>query len=116
MPDGIRLAATIWLPEDADDDPVPAVLHFIPYRRRDFTAAGDSLHHPWLAGHGYAAVRCDLRGNGDSEGLFDDEHSPQELVDGHHVLAWLADQSWCSGATGMMGISGAASTACRWRP
>ena len=105
MPDGVRLAATIWLPDDADDHPVPAVLEFIPYRRRDFTAAGDSLHHPWLAGHGYAAVRCDLRGNGDSEGLFDDEYSPQELDDGYHVLAWLAAQPWCTGATGMMGIS-----------
>ncbi len=105
MPDGVRLAATIWLPDDADDHPVPAVLEFIPYRRRDFTAAGDSLHHPWLAGHGYAAVRCDLRGNGDSEGLFDDEYSPQELDDGYHVLEWLAAQPWCSGATGMMGIS-----------
>ena len=105
MPDGVRLAATIWLPDDAEDHPVPAVLEFIPYRRRDFTAAGDSLHHPWLAGHGYAAVRCDLRGNGDSEGLFDDEYSPQELDDGYHVLAWLAAQPWCTGATGMMGIS-----------
>ena len=105
MPDGVRLAATIWLPEDAEHDPVPAVLEFIPYRRRDFTAAGDALHHPYMAGHGYAAVRCDLRGTGDSEGLFEDEYSRQELDDGFHVLAWLAAQPWCSGTTGMMGIS-----------
>ena len=45
MPDGVRLAATIWLPEDAEHDPVPAVLEFIPYRRRDFTAAGDGCGH-----------------------------------------------------------------------
>ncbi len=105
MPDGVKLAATIWLPEDADDNPVPAVLEFIPYRRRDFTAAGDALHHPYMAGHGYAAVRCDLRGNGDSEGLFDDEYSARELDDGFHVLEWLASQPWCTGNTGMMGIS-----------
>ncbi|SVA50447.1 uncharacterized protein METZ01_LOCUS103301, partial [marine metagenome] len=105
MPDGVNLSATIWLPEDAETNPVPAVLEFIPYRRRDFTAAGDALHHPYIAGQGYAAVRCDIRGNGDSEGLFDDEYSKQELDDGYHVLEWLAKQSWCSGNTGMMGIS-----------
>ena len=103
--DGTKLAATIWLPEDAEKNPVPAVLEFIPYRRRDFTATGDARHHPFIAGHGYAAVRCDLRGNGDSEGLFDDEYSKQELDDGYHVLEWLAKQNWCTGRTGMMGIS-----------
>ena len=90
MPDGVNLSATIWLPEDAETNPVPAVLEFIPYRRRDFTAAGDALHHPYIAGQGFAAVRCDIRGNGDSEGLFDDEYSKQELDDGYHVLEWLA--------------------------
>ena len=105
MPDGTRLAARVWLPADADTRPVPAVLEFIPYRKRDFTAAGDALHHPYLAGHGYAAVRCDLRGNGDSEGLFDDEYSAQELDDGYQVIEWLAKQSWCDGNVGMMGIS-----------
>ena len=105
MPDGVRLAATIWLPEDAEDNPVPAVLEFIPYRRRDFTALGDSHHHPYIAGHGYAAVRCDIRGNGDSEGIFEDEYAARELADGCEVLAWLARQPWCTGTTGMMGIS-----------
>ena len=105
MPDGVKLAATIWLPEDAGTAPVPAVLEFIPYRRRDFTATGDALHHPYIAGQGYAAVRCDLRGNGDSDGLFDDEYSRRELDDACHVLAWLARQPWCTGTTGMMGIS-----------
>ncbi len=104
MPDGVKLAATIWLPEEAGNHPVPAVLEFIPYRRRDFTAMGDG-HHRYMAGHGIGAVRCDTRGNGDSEGLFDDEYSRQELDDGYHVLEWLAKQPWCAGKTGMMGIS-----------
>ena len=34
LPDGLRLAARIWLPETADHHPVPAVLEYIPYRRR----------------------------------------------------------------------------------
>ena len=61
LSDGTRLAAKIWLPDDADRDPVPAVLEFLPYRKRDGTAARDQLLYPYLAGHGYAGVRVDLR-------------------------------------------------------
>ena len=35
MPDGARLAARIWRPVSSDQQPVPAVLEYIPYRRRD---------------------------------------------------------------------------------
>jgi nitrite reductase/ring-hydroxylating ferredoxin subunit len=62
MPDGCRLAARIWLPEDADSDPVPAILEYIPYRKNDGTAIGDSTRHAYFAGHGYASVRVDMRG------------------------------------------------------
>src|SRR5918997_3091863 len=105
MSDGVRLMARIWRPTYSDDEPVPAVLEFIPYRHRDFTARRDSIQHPYLAGHGYAAVRVDLRGSGDSEGVLRDEYLEQELTDAEEVLAWLAAQPWCSGRTGMMGIS-----------
>ncbi|MER6987983.1 CocE/NonD family hydrolase [Saccharopolyspora hirsuta] len=105
MSDGTRLAARIWRPVSSDAEPVPAVLEFIPYRQRDLTARRDHVNHPYLAGHGYACARVDLRGSGDSEGLLVDEYLEQELQDGAEVLAWLADQPWCSGRTGMMGIS-----------
>lgn len=62
MPDGSRLAATIWRP--SRDDRVPAVVEMIPYRRRDGTLARDLDIHPWLAGHGLACVRVDIRGAG----------------------------------------------------
>ena len=52
LSDGCRLAATIWLPADADDNPVPALLEYLPYRRRDFTAIGDSTQHGYYAGQG----------------------------------------------------------------
>ena len=38
LSDGVRLAARIWLPEDAEDGPVPAILEYLPYRREDGTA------------------------------------------------------------------------------
>jgi uncharacterized protein len=105
MRDGTRLAARIWLPEDAHQTPVPAILEYIPYRKRDMTRIRDAQMHPYVAGHGYACVRVDLRGSGESEGVLTDEYLPQELEDGEDVIHWLAEQPWCSGAVGMIGIS-----------
>jgi putative CocE/NonD family hydrolase len=105
MPDGARLAATIWLPDDADERPVPAILELIPYRRRDGTVFRDVKMHPYVAGHGFACCRVDIRGSGDSEGLLTDEYTTQEQDDACAIIAWLAEQPWCTGAVGMTGIS-----------
>ena len=105
MPDGTRLAARVWLPEDTATHPVPVILEYIPYRRRDGTRLGDDLTHPWLAARGYACVRLDVRGTGDSDGVIWDEYTVQEQEDAAEAIAWLAAQSWCSGSVGMMGIS-----------
>jgi predicted acyl esterase len=105
MPDGCRLSARIWMPKDAEDDPVPVILEHLPYRKRDGTIVRDSLTHPWMAGQGYACIRVDMRGNGDSEGVMEDEYTPQELQDACDVIDWAVSQTWCSGTAGMMGIS-----------
>ncbi len=105
LSDGCRLAARIWLPEDAEDDPVPAVLEFLPYRKNDGTVVRDSVRQPYLAGHGYAAVRVDMRGTGESDGILEDEYTAQEQADALELIAWLATQPWCSGPVGMHGIS-----------
>ncbi|MFD5723820.1 CocE/NonD family hydrolase [Streptomyces sp. NPDC127036] len=105
MSDGVELSARIWRPTSSDSEPVPAVLEYIPYRKRDLSAVRDSIHHPYIAGHGYACVRVDIRGTGESEGVLRDEYLEQEQQDAEEVLAWLAEQPWCDGGTGMMGIS-----------
>lgn len=105
LADGCRLSARVWMPVDADRNPVPAVLEYIPYRKRDQTLPRDEGMHPWFAGHGYAAVRVDMRGNGESDGLMEDEYTEQELSDACEVIAWLAAQGWCTGKVGMMGKS-----------
>jgi uncharacterized protein len=105
LTDGTRLAARMWIPVDADDKPVPALLEYLPYRKRDGTHVRDALTHPYFAGHGYAAIRVDMRGNGDSEGLMEDEYTRQEQDDALEVIAWIAQQRWCSGKVGMFGIS-----------
>ena len=105
MSDGVKLAARAWIPEDAEKNPVPALLEYIPYRRRDGTRDGDDQTHPWLAAHGYACIRLDIRGTGDSEGVILDEYLKQEQDDAVEAIAWLAAQPWCSGKVGMFGIS-----------
>ena len=105
LPDGCRLAARLWLPRAAAAHPVPAVLEYLPYRKRDGTAFRDEINHPYFASHGYACVRVDMRGNGDSEGVMEDEYTQQELDDAVEVINWVAAQPWCSGTVGMMGIS-----------
>ncbi|MBP6017130.1 MAG: CocE/NonD family hydrolase [Candidatus Promineofilum sp.] len=105
MPDGARLAARVWLPEDAERAPVPALFEFIPYRKSDGTTLRDSLRQPYFAGHGYAVLRVDMRGSGDSDGVLYDEYTVQELDDAAAAIAWIARQAWCDGQVGMMGIS-----------
>ena len=105
MADGTQLAARAWLPTNANDIPVPAILEYIPYRKRDGTALRDEQSHPYWAGFGYASVRVDMRGCGESTGLMLDEYLQLELDDAVEVIEWLASQSWCSGKVGMMGKS-----------
>ncbi|MSO89448.1 MAG: CocE/NonD family hydrolase [Rhodospirillaceae bacterium] len=105
LADGCRLAARLWLPADAESAPVPALLEYLPYRRGDATAVRDAQTHRYLAGHGYACLRVDMRGCGDSDGLLHDEYLAQEQDDAIEVIAWIARQPWCTGAVGMFGTS-----------
>ena len=105
MADGRRLAARLFLPRTAANEPAPVVIEYIPYRRRDGTRLGDETMHRWFAAHGYAAVRVDIAGMGDSDGLMDDEYVKREQDDALEVIAWLAAQSWSCGAVGIIGIS-----------
>lgn len=58
-----------------------------------------------ICGHGFAVVRVDIRGSGDSEGKYHGEYLAQEQADCMHVLDWIASQTWCTGAVGMYGKS-----------
>ncbi|MDX8496645.1 CocE/NonD family hydrolase [Mesorhizobium sp. VK22B] len=105
LADGTRLAAKVWLPKDAASNPVPAILDYIPYDKRNGTAVADERMFPYFASHGYASIRLDIRGTGQSEGLFDDEYVKQEQDDAVEAIEWITQQAWCSGYVGMIGIS-----------
>lgn len=46
LKDGCRLAVRLWPPTDADQNPVPAILEYIPYRKGDATALRNSALIP----------------------------------------------------------------------
>lgn len=102
MPDGVLLAAKVWRPVGLR---APVVLEYLPYRKRDGTRARDQGMHGYLAARGYACVRLDSRGMGDSEGVLHGEYTQAELDDGVAAISWLADQDWCDGQVAMIGIS-----------
>ena len=103
LADGTRIAITLWRPDT--DARVPVVVEMVPYRRRDGTVARDMEIHPWLAAHGIACARIDLRGSGDSDGILADEYLPLEQEDACEIIAHLAAEPWCNGNVGMTGIS-----------
>ncbi len=107
MADGVRLSATLYMPDEGKSgEKFPALLEYLPYRKDDATAARDYPVHIWFAKHGYVSVRVDIRGFGTSEGTpTEREYSEQEQLDGEKVIAWLASQSWSNGKVGMFGIS-----------
>ncbi|MGE7834974.1 CocE/NonD family hydrolase [Viridibacillus arvi] len=105
LKDGTRLSSRIWLPKVREGQKVPAILEYIPYRKTDGTRARDEPMHGYFAGHGYAVVRVDMRGSGESDGLLRDEYLKQEQDDALEVIDWISKQNWCDGNIGMMGKS-----------
>jgi putative CocE/NonD family hydrolase len=105
MPDGVKLAVQLWLPDTSDTRPAPVVVEYIPYRKRDRYRAFDMYWGQTLAQYGVGYARLETRGSGDSTGLLLDEYLPSEHQDAATAIAWLAAQPWCNGSVGMRGVS-----------
>lgn len=111
MPDGIKIAADIWLPVAAlEGKKVPLALEFTRYWR---IAAG---HQPkarvgYFAQQGFAHAVVDCRGSGASFGSRQVELSRIEINDFACVINWMAEQPWCNGAVVSIGTSYSANTA-----
>lgn len=100
MPDGARLATSLYLPRTRPG-PLPTVLLRTPYDRlRDASAATSAL---MFAAHGYAVLVQDLRGTGGSEGELLPWQGAGE--DGARTLDWIVAQPWSNGRVGTFGCS-----------
>jgi uncharacterized protein len=95
--DGITLAADLALPAAL---PAPAVVVRTPYGKSGET---QSRRAAAFARAGYAFVLADVRGRGDSDGVF--EPYRHDGADGAEVIAWAAAQDWCSGDVATWGAS-----------
>ncbi|KAL5085975.1 hypothetical protein Trisim1_009741 [Trichoderma cf. simile WF8] len=62
--------------------------------------------------HGYAVVRCDERGFGQSPGFLD-SMSKDTAAAFCHAIEWAAQQPWSNGRVGLLGVSYFAGT--QWR-
>ena len=114
--DGVRLATDIYRPAidgKPIDTPLPVLLERTPYdklgvnhgdRTRDdpVPRSKPELAVEFVRG-GYVVALQDCRGRYASEGVF--EKYLSEGPDGFDTVAWLAEQAWCDGQVGTLGLS-----------
>lgn len=99
MRDGIRLSARIWLPEEMPE-PLPVVFVFTPYISDESQNRG-----MFFAKNGYVYTSVDVRGRGNSEGIFFPLEGDKHSKDMYDIVNWLAGQPWCDGRVVMRGGS-----------
>lgn len=110
MPDGVTLAADLYLPAGAGEGTsparFPAIIEYTPYHKNNNAFYGPrASRYPYFASHGYVFVNVDIRGLGDSGGCNTSPSSPEEIRDNLDMIRWCAQQPWCDGQVGMIGIS-----------
>ena len=91
--DGTQLSASLYLPS-GKTAAAPCLLAVTPY-----TVQRNHLRASYFAAHGYPFVVVDVRGRGNSEGVF--RPFIQEAHDGYDVVEWLAQQPYCNGQVGL---------------
>jgi len=100
MQDGIELNATLYR-RRSQREAAPSIVTLTPYISQMWHAFG-----LYFAAHGFSFLAVDVRGRGNSEGVFRPNSS--EAVDGHDVVEWVARQPFCNGRVAMWGGSYAA--------
>ena len=91
MPDGVRLAADLYMPSGgAAEAKFPVLLEYLPYRKTEGRGRNYPLYS-YFVRRGYVVARIDIRGTGSSEGkLIENEYTDQEQEDGEVVIDWLS--------------------------
>lgn len=110
MRDGVSLAADVYRPRADGRHPTLLVASAYP-KRLDHLPSNpayrfrETSDYEWWVGHGYAIVRTDARGTGESHDGFWDFFGPVEQCDLYDTIEWSARQPWSSGRIGMLGQS-----------
>lgn len=119
MPDGVRIAADVWLGGNRCDRR-PTILRQTRYFRsirlrfpfslavanRPIDPSGlYSRQRRCFLKAGYAWVDVDVRGSGASTGTGISPWSRPEIDDAHRIVDWIVAQPWSDGNVGAMGIS-----------
>jgi len=97
MRDGVELSADIWLPTAKNK--YPAILMRTPYVKAGGRLLQFARH---LSEQGYVVLLQDVRGRGDSDGVF---LAGGEGNDGYDSIEWIATQAWSNGDVCTMGGS-----------
>jgi putative CocE/NonD family hydrolase len=100
MSDGVELVSDHYHPPASG--PHPTLLMRQPYGR-DIASTVTYAHPAWFARHGYNVVVQDVRGRGDSGGMF--YPFRHEARDGAETIRWLRTRPECDGRIGMYGFS-----------
>ena len=118
MPDGVRIAADIYLPKGLKAGTrVPTLLMQTRYyrsslKKSDSTSCAAIPPLPaYFAARGYAFVEVDVRGTGASFGIWTTPISATEIHDAGNLIDWITAQPWSSGSVGAFGQSYAGSAA-----
>ncbi|MCA1599608.1 MAG: CocE/NonD family hydrolase, partial [Chloroflexi bacterium] len=98
MRDGLTLSADVYRPKGEGRH--PAILLRTPYVKSDKRAAQSARYY---VERGYVVVWMDVRGRGDSGGVFTPYRNDGR--DGYDAIEWCAAQPWCDGNVGTMGGS-----------
>ena len=108
MKDGVRLAATYFLPKPrSTGERFPVLLELLPYRKDDSFYLRDYPLYAYLARHGFACVKVDIRGTG----VVGRRRCPiastrsRSWTTRVEVIDQLAALPWSNGNVGMWGIS-----------
>lgn len=115
MPDGVRLAVDVYLPQGLPAGRrLPVILEQTRYYRSSVAPGGGcskSTRAQWFAARGYGYVIVDVRGTGASFGSRSSEFNQQEVRDGAGVVDWIVGQPWSDGKVGATGVSYVGTTA-----
>lgn len=114
--DGTKIAADIYHPDS--NEKFPALLGISPYGKEiqklpvpefptDTKLMSSGIEcgiTEYFVSRGYVHILADSRGTGHSEGSYG-VFTTKEFEDGYDIIEWAAQQPWCNGNVGFLGMS-----------